>query len=280
MPDTLGIVLPVYNGEKYIKEAILSVLSQTQRPDEFVVFDNKSTDRSGQIADDLAREHGFTVVHSKVHLKRMVDSWNLAVSYLNTEWFHLLSADDLMRSNFVEEFRKYLGTNCSAISMLSEDITETGRLKLAKIGVGGNRVLQGAELIEMNLWSSKVNVASVAVRRSTWSSLGGYPREFEYLHDLVFWQLLADRGGILKVFKVVARYRVDNSVAKSSPRLEQIRREFELLERDRYPALATEWGINVSRPRSVRSRGFIRAILVESVSLCTKALYRLRIIRW
>jgi glycosyltransferase involved in cell wall biosynthesis len=46
----VSIILPVYNGEKYLSEAIGSILSQTYRPTEIILVDDGSTDGSAEIA--------------------------------------------------------------------------------------------------------------------------------------------------------------------------------------------------------------------------------------
>ena len=42
----VSIVLPVYNGERYIKDAIESILNQTYRNFELIIVDDRSTDQS------------------------------------------------------------------------------------------------------------------------------------------------------------------------------------------------------------------------------------------
>src|ERR1035437_9021599 len=49
-PLTLAIVIPVYNEEFYLKACLNSIAKQTVAPDEVIVVDNNSTDKSVQIA--------------------------------------------------------------------------------------------------------------------------------------------------------------------------------------------------------------------------------------
>jgi glycosyltransferase involved in cell wall biosynthesis len=62
---TLSVVIPVFNGERYLAEALASVLAQSRPPDEVVVVDNGCTDASAEIAGGfgapvrvVARPHG------------------------------------------------------------------------------------------------------------------------------------------------------------------------------------------------------------------------------
>jgi glycosyltransferase involved in cell wall biosynthesis len=50
MPPLISVVMPVYNGERYLGEAIASVIAQEHRPLEVIVVDDGSTDRSSAIA--------------------------------------------------------------------------------------------------------------------------------------------------------------------------------------------------------------------------------------
>ena len=42
----VSVVMPTYNGEKYIGEQFLSIISQTRKPDELIISDDGSTDRT------------------------------------------------------------------------------------------------------------------------------------------------------------------------------------------------------------------------------------------
>jgi len=54
MNPRVSVVMSVYNGEKYLREAIDSILAQTFTDFEFIIIDDGSTDRSPQIIDEYA----------------------------------------------------------------------------------------------------------------------------------------------------------------------------------------------------------------------------------
>ena len=68
----ISIALAVYNGERFIQEQLETFASQRRRPDEVVVSDNASTDRTVEIVRQFARSAPF-----KVHLT--VNSLNLGI---------------------------------------------------------------------------------------------------------------------------------------------------------------------------------------------------------
>ena len=69
----LSIVLSTYNGEVYITEQLDSILNQTRKADEVLIFDDCSTDNTPQIIEQFISEHNLT-------------TWKFAVNHENKGW--------------------------------------------------------------------------------------------------------------------------------------------------------------------------------------------------
>ena len=60
----ISVVVPVYNGEKYLGECIDSILNQTFRDFELILLDDGSPDNSGAICDSYAgKDSRIRVIH-------------------------------------------------------------------------------------------------------------------------------------------------------------------------------------------------------------------------
>jgi glycosyltransferase involved in cell wall biosynthesis len=55
----ISCIVPVYNGERYLREALDSIMAQTRRPDEIIVVDDGSTDSTR----DIVAAYGDDIVY-------------------------------------------------------------------------------------------------------------------------------------------------------------------------------------------------------------------------
>lgn len=94
---TIG--LPVFNGERFLAEAITSAANQTRPPEEILVFDNASTDRTLDVARFLLPPAS---VHTSVSNLGAVANFNRAVDAASGEFFAWLAADDRLAPTFIE----------------------------------------------------------------------------------------------------------------------------------------------------------------------------------
>lgn len=61
---TISVIVPVHNVEAYLNECLSSLLFQSLESAEFIVIDDGSTDKSGQICDEFAsKDSRFKVIH-------------------------------------------------------------------------------------------------------------------------------------------------------------------------------------------------------------------------
>lgn len=66
MNPLISVVVPVYNGERYLHECIYSILNQTFADLELILLDDGSSDNSGKICDDYAlKDKRVRVIHKK-----------------------------------------------------------------------------------------------------------------------------------------------------------------------------------------------------------------------
>jgi GT2 family glycosyltransferase len=91
----ISIIIPVYNGEKYLAEAIDSVLSQTYPTVEVIVIDDGSQDASAEIA----RSYGSQILYYYQDNAGLGDALNTGVAHASGEFLSFLDQDDLWVSH-------------------------------------------------------------------------------------------------------------------------------------------------------------------------------------
>ena len=66
----VSIVMPVYNGEKYLRQSIASVLNQTFKDLSLIIVDDCSTDSSPEIMNEYAKaDRRIQIIHNKINSK-------------------------------------------------------------------------------------------------------------------------------------------------------------------------------------------------------------------
>jgi glycosyltransferase involved in cell wall biosynthesis len=111
----VSIGLPVYNGERYVGEAIEGVLAQTFSDFELVISDNASTDGTREICEHFARND------ARVRYSRSRENLGVAPNFNRcftlarpTEYFKWITYDDLMSDDFLERCIEALDADARA----------------------------------------------------------------------------------------------------------------------------------------------------------------------
>lgn len=91
----LSVIVPIYNGEKYLRECINSILTQTLPDFELVLVDDGSTDSSATICDEYAAKHSNVQVYHKQN-EGINQTRKYGVSKAQGEWVAFCDQDDSM----------------------------------------------------------------------------------------------------------------------------------------------------------------------------------------
>lgn len=106
-----SIIIPCYNSELYIKEAILSAEKQTYKDIEIIVVNDGSEDNSASIICDLCKLYKNIKFIDEKENRGVVSARNLAIEKAEGEIILPLDADDKIHHEYVERAMKIFNEN-------------------------------------------------------------------------------------------------------------------------------------------------------------------------
>ena len=116
----LSIGIPVYNGEKFIKKCLDSLLHQTFSDFEIIISDDASTDLTFKICEEYKKQDKRILFFKQKYNTRMVANFNFVLQQAKGEYFMWASQDDVWHSEFVERNIMFLEKNPGFVGSISE----------------------------------------------------------------------------------------------------------------------------------------------------------------
>lgn len=115
MTPTVSIALPVYNGERYLRQAVDSLLTQSFRDFELLIADNASTDGTGRIAAEYAAQDPRVRHHRNEENVGAARNFNLAFGLTSGRYFKWAAHDDVVHPQFLERCVEALDRDPGAV---------------------------------------------------------------------------------------------------------------------------------------------------------------------
>jgi len=200
----LSVLLPVYNGERFLAEAIESILAQTFTDYEFIIINDGSRDGSGAIIDDYAeRDSRIRAFHQDN--RGLVETLNRGIAVARAPLIARMDADDIsLPRRFERQIHRFENRPDLAVVggciILIDDAGK--RIRRCNYPTGGAALRQ---LLEHD---SPLAHPAVIMRRDIVCGLGGYRRQYKYAQDYDLWLRMHDAGyGIENVAEPVLLYR-------------------------------------------------------------------------
>lgn len=200
----VSVLMTSYNREKYIEEAIESVLASTYKNFELIIVDDGSKDRTAQIAKAYEASDKRIVVYVNKENLGQFPNRNKAAGFANGELQMWVDSDDTIKPDaveyIVEQFKLHPNAQFSLIYGL-DDIEKP-------------ICLTPEESIKKHFYSKAilhVGPGGTVIRRDYFRKIGDYPTSYGAAGDSYFNIKAACNGNILLLPYVYFNYRIHES---------------------------------------------------------------------
>jgi glycosyltransferase involved in cell wall biosynthesis len=209
----VSIVINCYNGEKYLRQSIESILDQSYQNLELIFWDNHSTDQSKNIIksyDDKRIKYFFSQNHSTLYQAR-----NLALKECKGEFISFLDVDDYyLKDRIVKQLLHFkdqkVGVTYSNYYRYYEDINKKKLLT--------NKMLPSGNLTKYILEESQISFMTVMIRKKSLESLQfNFDQKYSIIGDYDLLYRLSFNWDFYYIKEPLAVYRIhDDNFSKNS----------------------------------------------------------------
>lgn len=208
----VSVLLAVFNAEKYVEEAVRSVLEQTFRDIEVVIIDDGSSDGSLGILKRLAIEDRRIRLVSRPNQGISLTAGEM-VGLARAPLLSLMDHDDVMLPECVATGVAYLAAHpeCVAVGALSATIDGAGRVTKRKrnLEIVTRAVTKRPARFDcFPPQAPTLSNPSAMVRTEAMRKAGGYRANMPYAHDTDLWFRLSRLGEIHRLNRVLLNYRI------------------------------------------------------------------------
>jgi glycosyltransferase involved in cell wall biosynthesis len=198
----VSVVLPVHNGERFLAEAVESILKQSLAELELIVVDDGSTDRTAEI---LARFSDPRLEILRQPHEGLVPALTRGVSHAQATYVARMDADDVSERTRLErqveslERNSHAGMTASWVTVI-DDAGRTVRQEVLP--------LRHEDLLRRLLLRNPFQHGSVVMRREALERAGAYRADYGANEDYDLWRRLARVAELSCVPEPLYRYRL------------------------------------------------------------------------
>ncbi|PSB35721.1 glycosyltransferase family 2 protein [Stenomitos frigidus] len=212
-----SVMIPTYNGTKYLKQTLCSILEQDPGVDrmQIEVIDDCSTDDDPEA---LVKEigQGRVAFFRQPHNMGQIKNWNTCIQRAQGHWIQILHQDDVVLPGFYRQLQAATTTDASIGAAFCRHIymDEEGHWQgLSSIEQKTAGVLEN--WLETIAVIQRIQFPSIVVKRSTYEQLGGFCPQAYSASDWEMWKRIAAHYAIWYEPKPLACFRL-HSASESS----------------------------------------------------------------
>lgn len=204
--------MPVWNGERYLNEAVESILTQTFSNFELILIDDGSTDTTPDIIKNYSKSDKRVRVIRLAH-EGIVAALNRGVQESRADWIARMDCDDIANPQRLEKQWKALQRNPDAV-LCHTNIQTFGTPRIGR----PQHFPRTKEmlLIRMCLHCA-ISHPSVIFSKKAFMSAGGYKLEERHAEDYALWQRMLPLGDVIGLPERLLQFRIhEDSISKKA----------------------------------------------------------------
>lgn len=209
----ISVIIPCYNGESFIRDAINSVISQTYNNIEIIVVDDGSTDSSPGILE----AYGEKIIVIRQNNSGLPSARNAGIAHSNGDFIAFLDADDYWHPSFLEKSSSALIGSSAGIAYCGwQNVGVTNMSTEPFIPPDYEHLNDKKEkLFENTRWP----VHAALTRRTVVNDIGGFNPKWTTCEDFAFWIQAAIHTELVLVPEVLVYYRHHDGTQMSKNRV-------------------------------------------------------------
>jgi glycosyltransferase involved in cell wall biosynthesis len=263
MPPLVSVIMAVHNGDAFVGAAVESILSQTFRDFEFIIFDDASTDSTPSLLAEYARRDTRLCVRRLEQNLGLTICLNQGIEMAQGKFIARMDADDVCLPQRLEKQLEFMQAHPEV------DVLGTGFVLMDR---GGRQIKEIAfsprsEILKWNLpFFTPIAHPTVMMRTESIKRLGGYDPQKKRAQDYDLWWRVSFSGRLANLTDIhlLLRQHPDNISAKYHDQQEDFSRAIGA----KYLSLALQRSISedlVEHIRGKRTTAQMAALAAETI---------------
>jgi len=211
----ISVIMPVYNGEKYLPEAIESILNQTYKNFEFIIINDGSTDRTEEIILSY-KDDRIIYVKNEKNLQ-IVESLNKGINLAKGKYIARMDADDISLPKRLEKQIEFMEKNthvgvCGTWMKTFGEKNEVWKMPISH-----------DEIVVSMLFNSCIMHPTAVIRTKVLKENNlYYDQKYNKVEDYELWTRLVKYTQFANIPEILLKYRIfENDSSRKSYKEQQ-----------------------------------------------------------
>lgn len=213
MEPLVSIIIPVYNGENYMREAIDSALAQTYSNFEVLVINDGSTDKT----DEIALSYADKIRYFKKENGGVSSALNKGIAEMKGEYFSWLSHDDAYAPDKIQKSVKALESCndknvlvcCRSVLIDKNSVPLKSKKKCTE---DETKLISWEEALKELFEVGAYGGCNLLIPKNAFDICGGFDEDLRFIQDVVMWnKMFFKKFSVLKIPDVCVMSRIHSN---------------------------------------------------------------------